>query len=612
MAAVMYLSLVDIKNFRCFEAMVVALQPGLNVLVGRNNTGKTNILQAIRMALGPGASRGDALWLDRDDFYRPISSDTTERTISINLTFSGLNETQRAYFYEIVDFDLSDLSKSKATIRFEASWPKGKRQATIKRTGGPLTAESPEVPTRILASLPVTFLPALRDAEAYLAPGYRSRLASLLGDIATRRGGTTEEEILKIYLTANEELEKHPLIDETKSSLQATTRTIAGSDYSASTIKASEVEFEKVLRSLQMLMSDCPIGALSANGLGYNNLLYIAVVLEHLRNPDADESPLLLVEEPEAHLHPQLTTLLADYLANHTPGAFTPQTIVTTHSPTLAAHVPPSRVNVLYSEPTKQLLRCNGFANAGMTMREQVALQRMMDVTRATAYFSRALIIAEGISEAILIPVLAKRLGYDFAKLHISVIPICGVAFGTLKKILGPSVLGIPVAIVTDADPPVQRGTSWKEDIPEKDGSEFKVSDRTAKLTAIFDGHATVRVMPSKVTLEYDLAEAGRPNARVMAAAWKQCFDGSPKTFNKSILAEADETEAARALATWRGICRANHSGSKAEFSHHLAELLTSKRRSGQWAFNFEIPKYLRDAITYAVSSLDQSAKGDQ
>ena len=170
----MYLSKVDIKNFRSFEELHVDLHPGLNVLVGRNNTGKTNLLQAIRHALGPSASRGDALWLERDHFYRASPIDAAERTITITLMFAGLTEAERAYFYEIVDFDLADLSSSKAIIRFEASWPKGKRQASIKRTGGPATAEPPEVPTRLLESLPITFLPALRNAEESLAPGYRT------------------------------------------------------------------------------------------------------------------------------------------------------------------------------------------------------------------------------------------------------------------------------------------------------------------------------------------------------------------------------------------------------------------------------------------------------
>ena len=524
----MYLSKIDITNFRSFEELHVDLHPGLNVLVGRNNTGKTNLLQAIRQALGSGASRGDALWLERDHFYRALSTDATERTITITLEFAGLTDAERAYFYEIVDFDLADLSNSKAIIRFEASWPKGKRQASIKRTGGPTTAaEPPEVPARLLESLPITFLPALRNAEESLAPGFRNRLASLLNDVAERQvrsGGTTEEDIKKIFVRANQELEGHPLIGETKSSLQTTTKAIAGSDHSASAIKATEVEFEKILRTLHVQMEGSPIGSLTANGLGYNNLLYIAVVLEHLKSPDSDEWPIFLVEEPEAHLHPQLTMLLADYLAHKTPGEKIPQTIVTTHSPTLAASVPPNRVHLLFVDQKNGKARCSCLANAGMDDRERDDLQRMMDVTRATLYFAKGAILVEGISEAMLLPSIAKRLGYDLGKLHISVIPICGVAFSTFKKLLNPAALGIPVSIVTDADPPVTRGTSWNEDEPLMEGSSFKLSDRTTKLTATFSSHQTVQVFHSKITLEYDLAEAGDENAAAMATVWENCF----------------------------------------------------------------------------------------
>ena len=597
----MYLSTVEIRNFRSLKELRVEFQPGLNVVVGRNNTGKTNLMQAIRHALGPSASRGDALWMERDDFYRESPQDATERTISITLTFAMLSEAQRSHFYEIVEFDLADLTNSKAVVRFEASWPKGKRQASIKRTGGPLVAEPPEAPTRLLESLPITFLPALRNAEASLAPGYRSRLAVLLRDLADRQGGAEKAEIEAIYATANKQLESRPLIRETRESLQSTTRELAGSDYSPSAIKAAEVEFEKILRSLQVQMDGAPVGALDANGLGYNNLLYMAVVLEHLKSPESDESPLLLIEEPEAHLHPQLTVLLADYLACKTPGTSTPQTIVTTHSPTLAASVPPSRVLVLFTDQATSQLRSNSLARAGMDGKEQGELQRMMDITRATLYFAKGAILVEGISESLLLPVLARRLGHSLARLHISVIPICGVAFGTFKKLLDPAVLGIPVAIMTDADPPVPTDVAWKDAIPGSDNGEFILSDRTKKLLDVFAGHPTVRVYHSKLTLEYDLAEAGEENAAVMAEVWEGCFVGVPGTFSRDqvTLAGSDRTE--KALTAWRGICRAKHSGSKAEFAHRLAAFLEQSNGEGYCPLAFPVPKYIRKAIDYVV-----------
>jgi putative ATP-dependent endonuclease of OLD family len=603
----MHLSLVEVKNFRSFEELQVDLQSGLNVIVGRNNAGKTNLLRAIRHAVGPSASRPEPLWLEQDDFYRASATDTAERTISITLTFTELTETDRVYFYEIVDFDLANIAKSKAIIRFEASWPKGKRQATIRRTGGATVAEAPEVPTKLLDSLPITFLPALRDAEASLAPGYRSRLAALLMTTAARKGDATEEEIKKIFERANRKIERHPLIKNTRASIQETTKELAGSDYSPSAIKAAEVEFAKILRSLRVQMDGAPIGALDANGPGYNNLLYVAVVLEHLKSPHADECPLFLVEEPEAHLHPQLTMLLADYLAHNTPGAATPQTIVTTHSPTLAANVPPSRISVLFLDQGSRKSRCNSLSKAGMSETEQNDLQRMMDITRATLYFAKGIILVEGISEAVLLPVLAKRLGHDLSKLHISIIPICGVAFMTFKKLLDPAALGIPAAIVTDADPPVIRGNSWRDDALEKADTNFKLSDRTTNLLTAFSNHPTAAVFHSKVTLEYDLAEAGDENCSLMADVWEECFVGTPTTFNRAKVVDAGTDRESKAMAAWRGICRADHTAKKAEFAQRLAALLSKKDNTDKCEPQFTVPAYLQEAISHVVESCNQS-----
>jgi len=602
----MYLASVEINNFRSFRYLRADFYPGLNVLVGRNNIGKTNLLDAIRYALGPNASRGDALWLKRDDFYKDSAKDETERTINIILTFAELSDTQLAYFYEIVEFDLADINKSRAVIRYKASWPKNKRQATVSRTGGLLTSESPEVPTKILESLPITYLPALRDAVASLAPGYYNRLALLLQDLAARNSSSAKEDIVDIFNRANGDLESHTLISKTRDSLRSTTKDLAGSDYSASAIRASEPTFEKILRNLHIQMDDAPIGDLNANGLGYNNLLYMAVVLEHLKDPFPTENPLFLIEEPEAHLHPQLTMLLADYLANKTPGSSTPQTIVTTHSPALAASVPPSRVHVLFTESTTNQMRCNAIAKARMDRKEDGQLQRMMDITRATLYFAKAAILVEGISEALLVPVLARRLGngYDLAKQHISVIPIYGVAFETFRKLLCPDVLGIPVAIITDADPPVPTTGNWIDVAPVFENSTFKLSDRTKKLIRLFDGHQTVKVFNSKLTLEYDLAEAGDENALVMAKAWESCFVGSAGTFNRQKVLDAGDDITERALATWRGICRAEHSGSKAEFAHRLTEELDRRDEKGEFITVFDIPDYLKRAIAYVAESV--------
>jgi putative ATP-dependent endonuclease of OLD family len=449
----MYLKAIHVENFRNLRDFQLNLQPGLNVLVGRNNMGKSNLLSAIRLALGPSSARNEALWLTEDDFYRVNRTTPREEIIRVSLEFAGLSENERAQFFEIAELNLSDLAKSTANINFEGVWRPGDRRPQIRRWGGPAAGERNAVPHEILEQIPLTFLPALRDAEAALAPGPRSRLAPLLRDRATR---DDEKEIVDLYTEANVELGKTSLVTDASSTLQESAESMAGADYRPPAIEAAPAEFEKILRSLNVVVGKTPIASLSAIGLGIQNVIYISTILAHLEKAAETDCPLLLVEEPEAHLHPQLTVLLGEYLGRTRPGTNTPQALVTTHSPTLAAHVRPMQVCVLYEdEDCPGSIIGNAVADAGLDDTEERFLQRMLDVTRATLYFARGLILVERVSEQLLIPVLARRLGKSLRDQQVSVVPICGVSFGTFEKLLSDECFAIPVAIVTDSDPPV-------------------------------------------------------------------------------------------------------------------------------------------------------------
>jgi putative ATP-dependent endonuclease of OLD family len=593
----MHLSKIEIENFRGLRELTVDLQAGLNVLVGRNNTGKTSLMHAVRHALGASASRTDPIWLSEDDFFCNRVSRTRAQELSVTLTFVGLSAEQRAFFYEIVDFNHENIEKSVAVIRFSASWNAAKRRAQSRRTGGTAAPGAPEVPSEILAAIPVTFLPAMRDAESQLAPGSRSRLAAMLRSIADRRSVSSRPNIEGLFSRANQELEQDPLIVAVRDSLKRTTQSLAGSDYTEAAIRATDIDFDRILRTLQVHMTGEPITGLQANGLGYNNLLYMAVVLEHLQEPLADELPLLMVEEPEAHLHPQLTSLLADYLSAVRPAGLTPQTLVSTHSPTLAAAVPVERMNILFGDNETGDVRASALASLDLTTREAGAVRRMMDVTRASMYFAKGIILVEGVCEALLVPVLAKRLGHNLAKEHIAVIPICGVAFSTFSKLLGPSGLGVRTAIVTDADPPISRESSarWQDAVPEEVNGEFALSARTTKLRGDFEQHANVRVFNSQLTLEYDLAEAGDQNAQRIAEAWERCFERTPSSLNQSMVQGADLTRREKALTVWRGVCLSSSTGSKAELAQHLSEMLDNLAECPEFA----VPRYLADAIQF-------------
>lgn len=598
----MYLASVEIKNFRGVKDLKATFSDGLNVIVGRNNVGKTNLLTAIMHALGPAATRGESLWISRDDFHVPSRNAEPMGPISITLTFCDLSENQRSAFFEIVDFDLANPKNSIAHIHFQASWDNSKGRVRVERWGGKIPREGAQVSPDLLESLPVTFLPALRDAESALVPGNRSRLARLLADFARQRHQGSKDAIVSIFQQANEALLGDAMIKSTKNTLTESTMSIAGNDYSESGIVAAEANFERILRTLSIQMLDGPTADLYLNGLGYNNLLYIAVVLAHLKAVAPEDCPLLLVEEPEAHLHPQLTTLLGTHLANA--GL---QTIVTTHSPVLAASVLPRNISVFHKRYPGNDLVCQSLSNAGMDPKEERALARMLDVTRASLYFAKGVILVEGISEAMLLPELARRLEISLAECHISVVPIAGVAFETFLKLFQGKALAIPVAIVTDADPKVVKGETWNEDDITREGSGFPLCDRTEKLKELFNQNASVKVLHSEVTLEYDLAKASHDNGSVMVAAWADGFAGTPGTFTAERLGEVGNDLHERALCAWRGICRSSSTGSKAEFAQNLAYRLSQQTKAGNFESSFVVPKYIEEAIQYVVTHLSES-----
>jgi len=614
----MYLSKIAVHNFRNFSFLEVELSQGLNVIVGENNVGKTNFLDAIRVALGS-ASSADPLRLWKEDIHIYADGNACKDPIRIDLTFSGLSDDEQAEFLEILSYNAEKPESSTASIHFEWSWNEQTKRWYSRRWGGERSNSESPVPEDVLQSVPITLLEALRDALSALVPGRQSRLGRMLEASANEEDKGQIQEIIE---SANKQLQSNKLIIDAEEKICHALKGASGQFLGQKVnIRASEPEFDRIVRNLRLVLNLNEIAETSGkqitqelrhNGLGYNNLIYIATVLAELEVSSNASLPLLLVEEPEAHLHPQLQILLSDFLAKG--GADDNshrrvQTIITTHSPTIAAHVPIRTIRVFHREQRGDL-RCIGLEKCGLTQREADQLRRMFDVTRATLLFARGIILVEGITEALLLPVLSRRLGMPLEDKAISVVPICGVDFVTISKLFGEHKLKIPVSIVTDGDPEIvvlegDSNKDWRNEVPKKDGKgNFDISSRVKKLREILAQNEVVRIFNSKVTLEYDLASAGYHNADIMCDAWERCFNGGsgPRTFNRAILEECGDSLENRSLAVWRGICRGYATRSKSDFAQQLAEMLEEKDDLKNYKISeeeFIIPDYIKNSIIH-------------
>ena len=607
----MYVRQVVIKNFRNIKYLSLALSNGLNVIVGENNVGKTNLIDALRVALGSAAATGDPVRLNSDDLHRDQSGHRTEEAIHIALTFSALSHEERAQCLEILNYDPAAPEQSTASINFSWSWSEKSKRWHMKRWAGDRPDAEASVPDDILQSIPVTLLSAMRDALNALLPGRQSRLGRLLAASASESDKTDLEAVV---LEANKNLQKSALLSSVETRIQNTLTRASGTELSQKTgIRTSEPRFERIVNNLRLVLRLAFPGheveekteELHSNGLGYNNLLYIGTVLAELEITRESLLALLLVEEPEAHLHPQLQTLLADFLAATHSEKPTIQTIVTTHSPTIAAHVQPEAIHVLHANKSGGR-SCFCLGNCGLTEQESNRLRRLFDVTKATLLFSRGVILVEGVSEALILPVLARRLNTPLENAAISVVPVHGLEFKTLAKLFGQNKIEMPVSILTDGDPLILKNPNGSGDEP-KGHSEDNVlpGDRVLDLQKCFEGNAFIRVFNSEVTLEYDLAKSGPNNPELICSAWESLYGVTPRTFNRKLLDECGDDHKKRALTVWRGICQSAPSRTKAEFAQELAAVLDERDPSGEYIVGgeqFIVPDYIRLALQHVIA----------
>ena len=235
----------------------------------------------------------------------------------------------------------------------------------------------------------------------------------------------------------------------------------------------------------------------------------------------------------------------------------------------------------------------------GLDDRQQKQLRRVLDVTRATLLFAQGVILVEGISETLLLPALARRIGINLEQRGVSVVAMAGVDFASVVRLFGESKIQVPVAIVTDADPVVLDKSEWKTAEPVRDDVTKKPipSERAQGVKVNFAGDQNVLVEVSELTLEYDLAAADAGNALVIFDAWASLYKTQPRSLSRDDI-EARVEASERALLLWRAICRGSPQHGKAQLAQELAQRLDTNDAA---TMPFTAPAYLERAIRHAA-----------
>lgn len=471
----MYISRLFVKNFRNLKHFDVPLGPGVTCFIGENNSGKTNLVQAIRLVLD-GTISAQRRRLKREDLSAGLTFAVPQQVL-VAVEFSDFADRPNE---EALPFTaiLQD-GRARLTYRFR---PKASVRDAIEQLneGDPLpqltlddyvweiagggdgidlnavtylqTFGSRFNTDYLQQGYLVVLMEALRDVESRLAAPRTSPLQQI---IEQRNIPDAEQAALVGHLsTANTSINGSATIGDIGTQISTSFLDAAGSSYSMGvSLGLGEPSFADISRGLKVLLSGYGMTNLdpSRNGLGLNNILYISM-LQHYFDRRMDEGKtagqLLLVEEPEAHLHPQLQRVLLASLQKKRIQVF-----ITTHSTHITSGVPLSDQIVLTSSGGAVTTFAKPTTIPGIDPAAISDLERYLDATRSAILYARKILLVEGPAELFIIPKLVKAaMNVDLDELGISVIAIFGTHFSSYAKLFGPAGIRKKCAVLTDGD----------------------------------------------------------------------------------------------------------------------------------------------------------------
>ncbi|QEQ23881.1 AAA family ATPase [Achromobacter xylosoxidans] len=663
----MYIAEIRIENFRLFGsaegAFTLPLNPGLTALVGQNDAGKTAVIDALRLVLG--TRDQDVLRIDPADFHQATPGAERADQIVIRLTFRGLTTADRGAFSEFLTYETIGGAVQTALIITWVAKRNGKEGSSRRvlppewRTGA--KGDGPLLDLGARSLLTATYLRPLRDAERAMSAGRGSRLSQILQHtkeirdtgIGFDRHADPPADPKTLSVLGLGDYASH-LFGESEGIKQARKR--LNEDYLAplsfandllqarigvSGTQEDNLRLRQLLEKLELaLTGSADAESAYSRGLGSNNLLFMACELLLLA-AESDGFPLLLIEEPEAHLHPQrqlrLMSFLQEQAKKERADGQRIQIIATTHSPNLASDL--HLDNLALIEGGRAFPLCQG--NTKLSPSDYRFLERFLDVTKANLFFARAVLIVEGDAENVLLPVIAKLLDRDFHHHGVSVVNVGGVGLGRYARIFmreNPAkdgAINIPVACITDMDvmpdvapwivgkleagqpvparPPSKRQWRVKADFP-GDALEQRRTDRRTKAS----GQKVDTFVANEWTLEYDLAFHGLGKHVFRAASLALADDrlNAGTAVQADVIAAADVAYQAIVEAAPDQETLGSHvyalfevdGASKAIAAQYLAELLEKDVKAGELdadTLRDLLPPYTVAAIAHVTAPFD-------
>ncbi len=450
----MQISRIEIQNFRGITSLDLKLGD-TTVLIGENNTGKTAVLDALRFALRDVRVRRGCAFETFDFHLATATADpSSSPAISIRLTFRenapsewGDQPTARLNRAKIAQIEPSGCACVilKVGGRFDATSQDFVQDWEFQNLAGDPLPNIAESAMAVLQSeVSYYYLAALRDAakhfdargsfwrpflkESQLSPDKRTEIEGKLNEV--------NQLIVSSHSSFAQVVSKLKEVKDVVS--------MKGGDDIVS-VDAVPGRLFDMLSKAQVNLNTTT-GAkvpISRHGEGTQSLAVLTLFNAFLQTWNKG-SPVVALEEPEAHLHPNAVRALWRLIAR-IPG----QKIISTHSGDILSEVPAASVIRLYRQGNT--VKSARLVDVALDANDSRKFNFHIRRDRGELLFARCWILGEGETEASLIPECARILGLDFEQAGIRFVTYqTGIALEPCLRVANG--MGIHWVVLTDND----------------------------------------------------------------------------------------------------------------------------------------------------------------